>query len=227
VHEFVTPRLEDSAATSGFIAALLGSLLNSSGTLLWISSSRTLFPPALKSFGVQPERCIFLDLQKEKDVLWAMDEALKCGALAAVVGEVKEMSFTASRRLQLAVEESRVTGFVLRHHTQKLNPTACVSRWMITSRPSEYIDGLPGVGFPRWKIELLRIKNGKPGAWDIQWMNGKFHPVYNSPSLYHQQSAVNPTSAPLQAQASLYEDQFKDTAYGSTFNAALASAGKG
>lgn len=40
-----------------------------------------------------------------------MEEALKCGGLAAVVGEVQDISFTASRRLQLAVEQSGVTGF--------------------------------------------------------------------------------------------------------------------
>jgi protein ImuA len=178
VHEFLSPWPEEAAATSGFIAGLLAPLMGSSGTSLWISSSRTLFPPALKSFGIQPDRFIFIDLQKEKDVIWAMDEALKCGALAAVVGEMQEISFTASRRLQLAVEQSQVTGFVLRHDPRKLNTTACVSRWKITTLPSEYVDGLPGVGFPQWRVELLRIRNGKSGVWDIKWMDGRFHPVY-------------------------------------------------
>jgi protein ImuA len=178
VHEFLSSKFEDGAATSGFVAGLLSPLMGNSGTILWISSSRTLFPPALKMYGIQPDRCIFIDLKKEKDVLWAMDEALKCGALSAVVGEMNDIDFTASRRLQLAVEKSQVTGFILRRNVRKLNTTACISRWKISSLPSISIDDLPGIGFPQWKVELLRIRNGKPGVWNIQWANGRFQSVF-------------------------------------------------
>jgi protein ImuA len=174
VHEFLTSGLEDAASTTGFISGLLSTLTGQNGTSLWISASRSIFPPALKSFGVQPDRCIFIDVQKERDVLWVMNEALKCGALTAVVGELQEINFTESRRLQLAVEESNVTGFVFRRNTRKINPTAFVSRWKVTSLASEPIDDLPGIGFPKWNVELLRIRNGKPGVWTIQWKNGKF-----------------------------------------------------
>lgn len=183
IHEFISPCLEDAAATTGFIAGLLASIMGSSGTSLWISSARTLFPPALRSFGLQPDHIIFIDLQKEKDVLWVMEEGLKCDTLSAVVGEMKEISFTASRRLQLAVEQSRVTGFILRHPAGKLGTTACVSRWKISSLPSIPIDDLPGIGFPQWRVELLRMRNGRPGVWDVKWMNGTFHPVLNSSSI--------------------------------------------
>jgi protein ImuA len=204
VHEFLSARAEDAAATTGFIAGLLASLMGSNGTCLWISSSRTLFPPALKNFGIAPDRFIFIDVQKERDVMWAMEEALKCSALTAVVGEMQEISFTASRRLQLAVEQSQVTGFVLRNNlrqaswqSDKLNTTACVSRWKITSLPSApiaigIIGNLPGIGFPRWRVELLRIRNGKPGVWDIQWRDGKFVPCPQNPAsrIQHQGSSI-------------------------------------
>jgi protein ImuA len=187
VHEFLSAQLEDTAPTSGFIAGLLSSLIKSKGIALWISSSRTLFPPALKSFGLSPDRFIFIDLKKEKDVLWAMEEALKCGALAAVIGEMREIDFTASRRLQLAVEQSQVTGFVVRTNYRKPNTTACVSRWKITSLPSEVEDDLPGVGFPKWRVELLRMRNGRSGAWDLQWAHGRFMPVYESNFILQEQ----------------------------------------
>jgi protein ImuA len=192
VHEFLSEKKEDGAATSGFISGLLSALMGSSGTTLWIASARTLFPPALRSFGIQPDRFIFIDLQKEKDVLWVMDEALKCGALTAVVGELSEISFTESRRLQLAVEQSKVTGFIVRRNIRKLNTTACVSRWKISSMPSESIDNLPGIGFPQWKVELLRIRNGRPNAWNIIWMNNKFHPAaqYQTSSIEYPASLI-------------------------------------
>lgn len=173
VHEFLYPGPEDASATGGFIAGLLSALMGS-GVVLWISRSRSLFPPALKRFKLNPDHFIFLEVHHEKDILWAMNEALKCPALSAVVGEVKELSFTASRRLQLAVEESRVTGFVLRHTEGQVNTTACVSRWKIASIPSDPVEDLPGIGHPKWRIELLRMRNGKTGTWEVEWRHDRF-----------------------------------------------------
>lgn len=177
VHEFLSDTLEDKAASTGFIACLLSALMRNGGASIWISSSRNIFPPALKTFDTEPDKIIFIDLQKEKEVLWAMEEALKCEGLAAVVGEIREVSFTASRRLQLAVEQSQVTGFILRHHPYNLNTLASVSRWRITPLPSELEENLPGVGFPRWNVDLLKIRNGKPGSWIMQWSQGKFQHI--------------------------------------------------
>lgn len=173
VHELVSPALEDVAATSGFMIGLMASLLRPKGVAVWISTKRTIFPPALKAFGIKPERVLFVELPHERDALWAMEEALKSPALTAVVGELRDISFTASRRLQLAVEQSQVTGFVI-NRGKKLNTTACVSRWKITSLPSERIDELPGLGFPHWRVELLRIRNGRPGVWQAQWQKNRF-----------------------------------------------------
>lgn len=178
VHEFLSNGSEDTAATAGFIAGLLSPLMINGGTSLWISSTRKLFPPALGSFGIQPDRFIFIDLQKEKHVLWAMEEALKCSALISVIGEIQEISFTSSRRLQLAVEQSQVTGFILRKNSQRINTTTCVSRWKITPLISESGDGLPGIGFPHWKVELVRMRNGRPGNWEVKWEDGRFQPVF-------------------------------------------------
>lgn len=176
VHEFISLQPEAAAATSGFMAGLLG-LLMQKGACLWISNHRTLFPPALKTFGIEPDRIIFLDLVKEKDVLWAIEEALKCEPLAAVVGELRDLSFTASRRLQLAVEQSRVTGFIHRHQPKSGQTVACISRWKITPLASVPEAGLPGVGFPRWQVQLLKIRNGKPGSWQVEWSADRFRHI--------------------------------------------------
>jgi protein ImuA len=176
VHEFLTPCVEDFAATSGFITGLISTVIKDSGAILWISSSRSIFPPALITFGIQPDRCVFIEVRREKDILWTMEEALKCGALTSVVAELRDLNFTDSRRLQLAVEQSKVTGFILRRSTNQ-STTACVSRWNISSLRGELIDNLPGIGYPKWRVELLRIRNGKPGVWELQWKNGRFHYV--------------------------------------------------
>ena len=177
VHEFICSGTEEAAATGGFISAVLATLMKDGAATLWISSQRMLFPPGLKSFGLEPENIIFLDLKKTKDVLWALEEALKCNGVAAVVGEIPEISFTTSRRLQLAVEQSGVMGFIVRQNPRNLTTTACVSRWNISSLPSAFEDAMPGIGFPRWNATLLKIRNGKPGNWQVEWKAGKFRVV--------------------------------------------------
>jgi protein ImuA len=88
------------------------------------------------------------------------------------------IDFTSSRRLQLAVEQSEGTGFIIRKNLRKITTTACLSRWKITSLASIPIEGtLPGIGFPQWKVELLRMRNGKSGSWTVQWANGRFEEV--------------------------------------------------
>lgn len=173
VHEFLSSHAEGYAATAGFISTLLGQVMGNHGAAAWISTSRNIFAPAFRSFGVKPDRILFIDLKNESDVLWAVEESLKCEALSAVVGEVNELTFTASRRLQLAVEKSRVTGFMIRRNCKKLNTTVCVSRWRITPRPSLPIDDLPGIGFPGWHVELLRMRNGRPGNWTASWAKNR------------------------------------------------------
>lgn len=177
IHEFLCIQPECAAASQGFIAGLLSTLMQKGGICLYISRSRRLFPTALYAYGVEPHQIVFVDLDRERDVLWAMEEALKCKELAAVIAEVRDITFTQSRRLQLALEKSQVTGFLLRTAADRITSTACVARWQISPLKSEQRDGLPGIGFPRWQVELLRVRNGNPGSWQIEWVAGKFEEV--------------------------------------------------
>ncbi|CAN5273060.1 hypothetical protein BH11BAC5_BH11BAC5_21680 [soil metagenome] len=177
MHEFIANSRESAAVTTGFVAAVLAPLMQNGGTTIWIVACKGIFPPALKAFGIAPDKIIFIELKKEKEILWVMEEALKCEGLSAVIAEIPNLSFNASRRLQLAVEKSKVTGFVLRINPRAINTTACVTRWQISSLRSQLPDGMPGVGFPRWKVDLLKVRNGKPGSWDIEFVAGRFRQV--------------------------------------------------
>jgi len=174
LHELVCPTPEQSAATSGFIAGILGTLMKQGGTCLWIGSSRKLFPSSLSIFNLEPDRVIFIDLKRERDVLWVTEESLKCEGLTAVISELQDINIAQSRRLQLAVESSKVTGFILRTDIYKAKTSTCVARWRISPIPSETEDGLPGIGFPRWQVELLKVRNGNPGVWRMEWAGRSF-----------------------------------------------------
>lgn len=182
IHEFFCDSAEDLTASSGFIAGIVAALIKKNGAVIWIGSAPKIFPPALKAFGIEPHQLIFVHLKKERELLWAMEEALKCSSLAAVVGEISDITFTGSRRLQLAVENSGVTCFLLRYQPRNLT-TAFISRWRITHVASAAEEGLPGLGHPRWQVELLKVRNGVPGAWQLEWKGGQFKQVYKTISV--------------------------------------------
>ncbi|GGH71294.1 protein ImuA [Filimonas zeae] len=167
VHEFISHHPEDFAATIGFINTILQALMAHGGPCMWISSRRQTFPPGLAVFGIQPERIVFVDVQTQRDVLWATEECLKCEKLAAVVSDLKEVSFVQSRKMQLAVEASRVTGFILRHQPKLTETTASVARWRIKPLATPKDELIPGLGFASWQVTLEKIRNGVPGSWQV------------------------------------------------------------
>lgn len=176
IHEFVCNSTEQAVSTSAFISGILGKITRSGGVCLWIGSS-PIFPHGLTHFGLKADRIVFVQLKKTKDLLWAIEEALKCTGLTAVIGEVKELDFKQSRRLQLAIEQSGVTGFIMRNQTQNKHSTACIARWQISALPSQTQNDLPGVGFLRWKVELLKVRNGQTGVWELEWFANEFRTV--------------------------------------------------
>lgn len=174
LHEFISTRPEFTAAIGSFIAGIIQTLLSSGGVCVWVSYTRRIYPPALKRFGINPDRIIFIDVQREKDVLWVTEEALKCSGIAAVICETRLLSFMESRRLQLAVEQSHVTGFIVRKDVKYITTSACAARWTVKPLRSKLRPGMPGVGHPRWQVDLLKVRNGHPGSWTLEWKNKQF-----------------------------------------------------
>lgn len=168
IHEFISQGSEETAATFGFVSAVISKLMTDSRPCIWICPSRNLFPPALKKFNITPARIIFIETTTDAESLWVMEEALKCDGIAVVIGEIPRVSFSQSRRLQLAVEKSKVTGFLLRT-VKTQNMLASIAKWHITPVQSMNPDGFPGVGFPQWEVALLKVRNGKPGSWNVAW----------------------------------------------------------
>ena len=174
IHEFICTGAEGYAASSGFVAGIIASVMKPTGVAVWIGSGNHIFPHALHSFGIAPHQVIFVEAATEKQKLWIAEEALRCDALSSVIVDIAQLGFTESRRFQLAVEQSGVTGFLLRKNTKDI--TNCsVTRWQVKPAKSFIAAELPGLGFPQWHVQLLKVRNGKPGSWQLEWRQGKFH----------------------------------------------------
>lgn len=169
LHECLVQNRMQEAATGGFLAALLAGILAEQGIGIWISQRPAIYPPALANFSLYPEHIIFIRVKNEKEACWATEEVLHCNGIGAVVAELPKLDFTFSRRLQLAAEKSRVTGFIIRPENAMTANSTSAARWQVRSLPSETADDLPGVGYPRWQVELVKVKNGKGGSWQLEW----------------------------------------------------------
>jgi protein ImuA len=146
----------DGAAAALFAAGIAG---RTQGRVLWCVTRQ--FAPALAQAGLTPDRVIYVEAGDEKSVLACFEEALRYRKLGAVVAEVAHLSMTASRRLQLAAEDSGVIGLALRRWRRQAEaadfglPTATTTRWRINVLPSTSLP-VPGIGRARWGLELIR-----------------------------------------------------------------------
>ncbi|RZK47729.1 MAG: Error-prone repair protein ImuA [Pedobacter sp.] len=174
IHEFLSEETENLACTTAFIGGLLAKINPKNSFYIWIGNQKKVFPAGLKIFGIEPHQIIFISLAKQKDILWATEEALKCKSVQGVISELESISFAQSQRLQLTIEKSKVTAYILRTNNN-INSTTCAVRWQISPIKSYNTNAdMPGIGFPNWKIDLLKIRNGNPKSFNVAWLNGQF-----------------------------------------------------
>jgi protein ImuA len=181
LHEFVGhgPDLEEASLAAAAVTRLISRRQqHGHGSTLWIARQRDLYARALPERGFDPDRLLHLRINRNADALWAMEEALRCAGLNAVVAEVSALDLTQSRRLQLAAEKSGIPALVIRRGGRadqlrqlSAQPIAAVTRWRIGPAPSLGIAALPHPTLPgpaRWQIELWRCRGGRPGTWLIE-----------------------------------------------------------
>ena len=187
LHEVVGENDPFNSVATGFSAAILARISgrrtghggsghegSGGGQVVWITRDDDLYAPGIAAYGLKPERLIVVSARRDSDILWAMEECLRCRPLAAVLGEIGDIDMVASRRLQLAAEASGVTALLLRSSSRRLGATASVTRWGLSAAPSRPIDEVPGVGLPRWRTRLLRCRGGQPGEWLLEWHGDGF-----------------------------------------------------
>jgi protein ImuA len=157
------PGLNDEAAATLFLASIAA---RRPGIVLWALARRDLFAPGLAGAGLAPDRILYAECGRDEDVLAVMEEGLRHGGLAAVVGEVGRALMPATRRLQLAAEEGGTPALMLRRRRgggeDPLAPaSAAVTRWRLACVPSSPLS-VPGIGRSRWRLALARQRGGAP-----------------------------------------------------------------
>jgi protein ImuA len=138
--------------------------------LIWISEDMALAESGvphgagLDAFGLTPEQLVTVSTTHRRDLLWAMEEALRCAATTAVIGEIRAGAIdgVAIRRLSLAAAESGTLALLLRTQPPSDASTAA-TRWVVGAAAST----VPGI--PRLVAQLVRNRRGPTGTWILEW----------------------------------------------------------
>lgn len=176
VHELVASDVADGAVF-GLAAHWLGMAQRREAGkwVLWCGRARHLYAPGLRFAGLDPRRLVTVQAPRDEEALWVLEEALRCRDLAGAVAEIDGLSLAQSRRLQLAAEAGGI-GFLLRapgaSSGEGLGVSAAVTRWRIAALPSP-AGPAPGVlAAPRWRLELMRCRGGRPASWIVEGEDG-------------------------------------------------------
>jgi protein ImuA len=184
LHEVAPEAAHDMPAAFGFVTALLARM--QSGPVLLVTSPRGLgscgcpHGHGLNALGLDPARMILVEAGDERQALWAMEEALRSGAPAAVAGAIgKGLDLKASQRLQLAARTSGLPLLLLRPGGAlggafggalggALGLSAAMTRWRIGAVEAAR-DSFGLIARWRWRVQLERCRNGRPGKWVVEW----------------------------------------------------------
>jgi protein ImuA len=161
LHEIAPARPADGAAAMGFALALAARFLSRRpASALLISEGfadqelGALYGPGLVAHGAPLSRFAFVRAPDAALAFWAMEEALKCGAPAAVVGEIwnlKTYSLAASRRLLLAARKGKVPALLVLAsaygQAERLS-SAAETRFEIAAQPSAKTPAAAGPDLP-------------------------------------------------------------------------------
>lgn len=121
--------------------------------LVVVDRRRELYPAG---WPLDLSRVVLLRPANDADELWACDQALRCVGVGAVVVRIERLDPHDFRRLQLAAEEGRTLGLLVRPAGECGHPSWADIRWLVEPRPSP--------GRRRLHATLLRCRGGTAGV---------------------------------------------------------------
>ena len=175
LHEMFADTLVNTGAAFGFALAQSRSMLSAERPGLLIlglkSDTQELgLPYALgfRTFGLEATAFVMIRCESIGELLWAMEEAIACRAVGAVVADIayphKALDFTASRRLALRTAASGASVFLVRYARDR-EATAARYRWRVEPQLSQqqpFDNRAPGP--PRWRVTLEKGSLGRRKA---------------------------------------------------------------
>lgn len=136
------------------------------------------YPPALEHLGLPLERVIGLRPSNYADLLWSLDQALRCPAVGCVIAHIDRLDDRAARRLQLATEIGGGLAILVRPAIDvRCERSWADVQWYVSSEPTPSKTQTSSTGhalsavvpamlsYTRWfRMTLKRCHGGRAGA---------------------------------------------------------------
>lgn len=133
-------------------------VLQSGRVFVVIDPSGEFYPPAAAALGIPPADMLVIRPARAADLLWSLEQALRCPGVGATLCEFERLSDRAFRRLQLAAEAGGGLGLLLRPASVRSQPSWAEVRLLVEPLPASRSSGR------RVRIELLRCRGGMSGG---------------------------------------------------------------
>ena len=114
------------AATLAMISARLAcdkTETREAKALVVVDRRSAFYPPGAVNLGIELQRLIVVQPANKADNDWALDQALRCLGVGAVLTWQRKLAGRTFRRLQLAAEQSGVLGLLIRPATARSEPS--------------------------------------------------------------------------------------------------------
>jgi protein ImuA len=171
LHEVFADEHRQSGTALGFTLGLARSLIaQSRQALIYLqlgAEAQEIGLPyglGFSSFCLTPDMLVIGRIGTVPELLWALEEALACRAVAGVIVDLashpKARDFTASRRISLRAAAAGTSAFLIRYGTGR-EASAARLRWHVKPGVSA---GLPfdagAPGQPRFAVEIEKLRLG-------------------------------------------------------------------
>jgi protein ImuA len=141
-------------------------------TSLFNSERGRLFGWGARSLGLVHDRLLLIEVRREAEALWALEETLKSGAVAAALAPLALPSLVATRRLDFAAREGKANAVALRWGPAG-DLSAARLRWRIAAAPSAPHPLDPRApGAARLVADLVRSRDGRGGRFVLEQDHG-------------------------------------------------------
>lgn len=172
VTEWLSAGQGTGAGTLAFLAAR--EACRHGGTLVVLDSHGEFYPPAAARLGIDLQRLVVVHPATTADEHWALDQALRCRGVAAVLAWPEKLDGRTFRRLQLAAEEGGGLGLFIRSDAARHVPSWADVRLWIEPAPMS-----PGENLRRrLRIWLLHCRGGSRGCSVDVEIDDKTHSVH-------------------------------------------------
>jgi protein ImuA len=128
------------------------------GPVVLVDATGDVYSRGIKEMGLDPRQFITVRPANERLTLWALEQSLRCPAVATTLCRLgPRLATTVARRIKLAAEAGGGVGLLIRPIARE--PPFTDARVKVRPVRSQSRETL----CPRWEVESLYIRNGREG----------------------------------------------------------------